>query len=56
MSSWEGRIVVGLIFGYEAARETGIRLVVGCRLDLLDGTSLLVYPTDRLPMPGSAAC
>ena len=28
-------------------RETGIRLVVGCRLDLTDGTSLLVYPTDR---------
>ena len=24
-----------------------MRLVVGCRLDLTDGTSLLVYPTDR---------
>ena len=32
---------------YEAAKETGVRLVVGCRLDLTDGTSLLVYPTDR---------
>ena len=24
-----------------------MRLIVGCRLDLRDGTSLLVYPTDR---------
>ena len=24
-----------------------IRLIVGCRLDLADGTSILVYPTDR---------
>ena len=26
---------------------TGVRLVVGCRLDLQDGMSILVYPTDR---------
>ena len=24
-----------------------MRLVIGCRLDLADGTSVLVYPTDR---------
>jgi error-prone DNA polymerase len=28
-------------------RPTGVRLVVGCRLDLADGMSVLVYPTDR---------
>jgi error-prone DNA polymerase len=27
---------------------TGVRLVVGARLDLADGTALLAYPTDRL--------
>ena len=37
----------GILRAYEASKETGVRLVVGCRLDLTDGTSLLVYPTDR---------
>ncbi len=37
----------GIVRAYEAARTTGIRLVVGCRLDLADGMSVLVYPTDR---------
>src|ERR687893_2359557 len=39
--------LAGIVRAHEAARETGVRLVVGCRLDLEDGTSLLVYPTDR---------
>ena len=39
--------LAGIVRAHEAARETGVRLVVGCRLDLTDGTSLLVYPTDR---------
>jgi error-prone DNA polymerase len=39
--------LAGIVRAYEASKETGIRLVVGCRLDLTDGTSLLVYPTDR---------
>ncbi len=37
----------GIVRAYEAARTTGVRLVVGCRLDLTDGLSVLVYPTDR---------
>ena len=37
--------LAGIVRAYEAAKETGVRLVVGCRLDLTDGTSLLVYPT-----------
>ena len=27
--------------------EAGIRLIIGCRLDLTDGPSVLVYPTNR---------
>ena len=37
----------GIVRAHHAANEVGIRLVVGCRLDLTDGTSLLAYPTDR---------
>ena len=39
--------LAGIVRAYEASKETGVRLVVGCRLDLDDGASLLVYPTDR---------
>ena len=39
--------LAGVIRAYEAARNTGLRLIMGCRLDLTDGTSFLVYPTDR---------
>jgi error-prone DNA polymerase len=39
--------LAGIVRALEASRATGLRLVVGCRLDLEDGTSILVYPTDR---------
>ena len=39
--------LAGIVRAHEAAKTTGIRLVVGCRLDLSDGMSALVYPTDR---------
>ncbi|MCF1495100.1 DNA polymerase III subunit alpha [Agrobacterium vitis] len=39
--------LAGIVRALEAARATGLRLVVGCRLDLADGMSVLVYPTDR---------
>ncbi|WP_018900709.1 error-prone DNA polymerase [Rhizobium sp. 2MFCol3.1] len=39
--------LAGIVRALEASRATGVRLVVGCRLDLTDGMSLLVYPTDR---------
>lgn len=39
--------LAGIVRAWEAAKKTGVRLVVGCRLDLADGMSLLVYPTDR---------
>jgi error-prone DNA polymerase len=39
--------LAGIVRAHHAAKEVGIRLVIGCRLDLRDGTSLLAYPTDR---------
>jgi error-prone DNA polymerase len=39
--------LAGIVRAHEAAKVTGVRLIVGCRLDLGDGMSLLVYPTDR---------
>ena len=39
--------LAGIVRAHRQADETGIRVVVGCRLDLRDGTALLVYPTDR---------
>jgi len=37
----------GIVRGHIAAKKHGIRLIPACRLDLLDGPSLLAYPTDR---------
>ena len=37
----------GIVRAHHAAKQMGIRLVIGCRLDLADGTSLLAYPVDR---------
>ena len=37
----------GLVRGHTAARKAGMRIIPGCRLDLLDGPSLLAYPTDQ---------
>ncbi|MER9169293.1 error-prone DNA polymerase [Mesorhizobium australicum] len=39
--------LAGIVRAHQAAKDTGVRLIVGCRLDLVDGMSLLVYPTDR---------
>jgi hypothetical protein len=39
--------LAGVVRAHEAAKTTGVRPVVGCRLDLSDGMSVLVYPTDR---------
>jgi len=37
----------GIVRAHHTAKTIGIRLVVGCRLDLRDGTSLLAFPEDR---------
>ncbi len=39
--------LAGIVRAHEAAKEAGVRLIVGCRLDLACGMSVLVYPTDR---------
>jgi len=39
--------VAGIVRAHEAAKATGVRLIVGCRLDLIDGSGVLVYPTGR---------
>ena len=39
--------LAGVVRAHQAAKEIGLRLVVGCRLDLCDGMSLLVFPEDR---------
>ncbi|MCQ6958293.1 error-prone DNA polymerase [Mucilaginibacter aquariorum] len=37
----------GVVRAYQVAKDRNIRLVPGVRLDLLDGPSLLAYPTDK---------
>ena len=39
--------LAGIARAHMRAEEVGVRLVVGCRLDLDDGCSVLVYPMDR---------
>ena len=39
--------LAGIVRAHEASKATGVRLIVGCRIDLIDGMSVLVYPTDR---------
>ncbi len=39
--------LAGVVRAFRAAKDTGIRTIVGCRLNLDDGSSLLCYPTDR---------
>jgi error-prone DNA polymerase len=39
--------VGGLGKALRAEREIGVRLVAGCRLDLMDGSALLAWPEDR---------
>jgi DNA polymerase III alpha subunit len=39
--------LAGIVRAHEAAKATGVRLIVGAWLDPTDGPPLLVYPTDR---------
>ena len=39
--------LAGIVRAHEAAKATGVRLIPGCRLDLVCGMSVLVYPIDR---------
>jgi len=37
----------GIVRGHAAAKKINIRLIPACRLELLDGPSLLAYPTNK---------
>ena len=39
--------LAGIVRAYVAAKKAGIRLIIGCRLELIDGPPLLAYPTDK---------
>jgi error-prone DNA polymerase len=39
--------LAGIVRAHVAARQAGLRLVVGARLDPTDGAALLCYPSDR---------
>lgn len=39
--------LAGIVRAHVVAREKGIRFIPACRLDLLDGPSLLAYPTTK---------
>ncbi|MGZ3819740.1 MAG: PHP domain-containing protein, partial [Mucilaginibacter sp.] len=39
--------VAGVVRAHMAAKTAGIQIIPACRLDLLDGPSLLAYPTDQ---------
>lgn len=39
--------LAGIVRGHVAARKKDIRIIPACRLDLMDGPSLLAYPTDK---------
>jgi error-prone DNA polymerase len=39
--------LAGIVRAHVAAKANGISIIPGCRLDLLDGPSLLAYPTDN---------
>ena len=39
--------LAGIVRAHQRAKEANIRLIIGCRLDLIDGPSILVYPLNR---------
>ena len=39
--------LAGVVRAHLAAKQVGLKLIVGCCLDLTDSPSLLAYPTDR---------
>lgn len=39
--------LAGIVRGHIAAKAKGMRIIPACRLDLLDGPSLLAYPTSK---------
>ncbi len=44
--------LAGIARAHQRAADAQIRLIIGCRLDLTEGFSVLVYPTDRAAYAG----
>ena len=40
--------LAGVVRAHVAAKQAGIRLLIGCRLAFTDGSELIVYPRDRV--------
>jgi error-prone DNA polymerase len=47
--------LAGIVRAHAAAKARGIRIIPACRLDLLDGPSLLAYPTTKQAYGGLSA-
>ena len=47
MAVTDRNTVAGIVRAHLRAKEVGVQLIPGCRLDLRDAPSVLVYPTDR---------
>jgi error-prone DNA polymerase len=47
MAITDGNTLAGVVRAHAAGKEQGIRVLPACRLDLLDGPSVLAYPTDK---------
>jgi error-prone DNA polymerase len=39
--------LAGIVRAHVAVKKSGIRLIIGCHLELLDGSPLLAYPTNK---------
>ncbi|HET7897051.1 MAG TPA: PHP domain-containing protein, partial [Flavisolibacter sp.] len=46
LSITDRNTVAGVVRAHAAARKHNLRIIPGCRLDLLDGPSLLAYPSN----------
>ncbi len=55
MAVTDHNTLAGIAWAHARAGEVGVKLVVGCRLDLCDSLPVLAYPT-ALATPGSAGC
>ena len=47
MALTDRNTLAGMVRGHVAAKQAGLPFIVGCRLDVQDGPSLLCYPSDR---------
>lgn len=47
--------LAGIVRAHAAAKDKALKLIPACRLDLLDGPSLLAYPTNRDAYSGLSA-